>query len=399
MKRGVVIALAVGLGVATAWSQPGDDPSLKDPFAHGSGSAAGSGSAMGSGGGSAMGSGAGSAMGSGAGSGSASKRKPIAIILPPEVTAPEVSAAASPSQVRLGERFTLFITATYVQGVEVNLREPLDVGEALEVKRKVSQDRVGPDGRHVREWQIEVFAWELGDLRVPELAVTFTSQGKAGQVATNTVPIRVFGVLGDVVDDPKLMRGDAPPVRLFARDWFWLWLGLGVVGALFAIGLFLYIRRRRRRRVRSLIGTLVASVPVARRIDMTSERALQRLLAIEKSGVLDRDEDRKQGYTEMVEVIRDYLGARYHVATNEMTSAELLRSLDKAAPADEKKLVEDWLDRCDFVKYGGFRATGADAHSVLAAARALVMATTRLPGESKPPEAEPPPANPSERVG
>ena len=53
---------------------------------------------------------------------------------------------------------------------------------------------------------------------------------------------------------------------------------------------------------------------------MTSERALQQLLEIERIGVLDRDDDRKAGYAEMVDVIREYLGARYRVATLDLTT-------------------------------------------------------------------------------
>jgi hypothetical protein len=115
----------------------------------------------------------------------------------------------------------------------------------------------------------------------------------------------------------------------------------------------------------------------AKRIDMTSERALQQLLSIERSGVLDRDDDRKHGYAEMVDVIRDYLGARYRVATLDQTSAELMRSLRKVAPDHERELVAAWLERCDIVKYGGLRATAEDGYAVLEGARQLILATTR----------------------
>ena len=74
---------------------------------------------------------------------------------------------------------------------------------------------------------------------------------------------------------------------------------------------------------------------------MTSERALERLLAIERSGVLDRDDDRKGGYAEMVEVIREYLGARYRVATLDLTTRELLRRLERVAPAGRARARRD----------------------------------------------------------
>lgn len=357
-----------------------------DPLANGS---AATGSAGSAGAGSATGSGSastGSATGS-AGSGSAAgSNAPIVVVIPDDVAVPDVMAGVNPANVRLGEKFTLFITAHYALDVEVNLREPIELGGAFEVKRKVSRDSKAADGRKVREWQLEVYAWELGELHVPPLAVTFTSQGKAGQIATNAVPINVTGMLGDVVDDPKLVRGDAPPVSLMSRDWLWLWVVGGLLGALIVAGLSFYIWRKRKRRVRTLIGSLVMSSTTPRRLDMTSERALQRLLEIEQSGVLDRDDDRKGGYAEMVAVIREYLGGRYHVATLDLTTAELMRSLSKAAPEDERHQIVNWLERCDIVKYGGLAASAEDARGVLDGARTLVMTTTRAPGRAATPE-------------
>ncbi len=125
-----IAALALCAMAATAAAQV-------DP-----GTAAGSGSAIAPA--------SGSAGGSGAGSGSAGAPKPIIIVIPPDVTPPDVQAAASPSLVRLGDRFTLFITATYGGDVEVNLREPIEIGGDLEVVRKSSENRKTADGKKVR---------------------------------------------------------------------------------------------------------------------------------------------------------------------------------------------------------------------------------------------------------
>ncbi|MBC8077052.1 MAG: hypothetical protein H7Y32_13325 [Chloroflexales bacterium] len=256
----------------------------------------------------------------------------------------------------------------------IGLREPFELGGAFEVKRKLSENRKSSGGRTTREWQVEVIAWELGDLVMPGITVTYTAFGRAGQVETNRIRLKITGVLGDVIDDPKAMRGNTPPAELIARDWFWLWVAAAVgavIGA--AIGLLVYRNKRRRR-----VTNLVAGMARPRRIDMTSERALERLLAIEKSGVLDRDEDRKVGYLEMIEVIRDYLGARYHIATGELTTSELSRRLERVAPEQERLLVEAWLDACDLVRYGGLRATSAQARHQLDDARALVVTTTQM---------------------
>jgi hypothetical protein len=313
---------------------------------------------------------AGSAGSGSAGSGAGSGR---IIQLPPDAGAPEVSAAASPTVVSLGAHFTLYLTATFGAGVEVNLREPVELGPAFEVRRKLSEDRRAGDGRTTREWQIDVTPWELGDLQIAPIAVTFTAFGRAAQTQTNAVPLKIIGELGDVVDDPRAMRGLAAPAGLTARDWFWIWFATAASAVVGVVIAALWLGSRRRRRGLRLVGGAIAR---PRRLDMTGARALERLLAIEQSGVLDRDPDRKIGYAEMVEVIRAYLGARYRIAVHDLTSLELLGRLAPVAQRDEVELVSAWLDGCDVVKYSGQRATPADAGKALDDARALIVTTT-----------------------
>ncbi len=306
--------------------------------------------------------------GSGSGSGA-----PIIIQIPTDASAPVVSASASPSVAVLGAKLTLFITATFDAGVEVNLREPVEVGGAFEVRRKISvADRLEPDGKHVREWQLEVTPWDVGELQIPPIAVTFTAGGRASQVATNAVPIKVTGMLGDT-DDPKQLRDLAPPNRLTHRDWFWLWVGGAAAAGIGALVALLWYRARRRKRTTKLVGRMIA---VPRHMDNASERALERLLAIEQSGVLDRDADRKRGYGELVEVVRGYLGTRYRVATLDLTTRELMRGLANVAPAEELAMIEGWLASCDLVKYGGLATTASIGHRALDDARAVIVATT-----------------------
>jgi len=318
--------------------------------------------------------------GSGAGSAGSAAGSGVVIQLPIDVDAPQVSAAASPTELMLGSRFTLFVTAVYNAGVEVNLPAGLDLGDTFEIKKTTSEDHIRPDGKHSREWQLDIIAWDLGDLRIPGVPVTFTVNGHGGQVMTNSIPLRVNGVLGDT-DDPKLMRGNAPPVRLASSDWTWVYVGAGVFVVVAGALTYWLLRRRRREHVRTLVGGLAP--PRARRLDMTSERALERLLAIEQSGVLARDDDRKTGYADMVSVIRDYLAARYRFATAELTTSELMRGLAKRASAADATLVEAWLARCDLVKYGAARVSEAEANDTLAAARDVVMKTTVVPASAK----------------
>ncbi|HEY3802626.1 MAG TPA: hypothetical protein VGL61_08450 [Kofleriaceae bacterium] len=300
------------------------------------------------------------------------------IQVPLDDAAPEVQAAASPSDVKLGAQFTVFVTAVFGPGVTVNLREPIELGGSFEVRKHVSSDSVRADGRRQREWQLEVYAWDLGDLEVPPIAVTFVAAGHAGQVATNAVPIRVTGVLGDS-DDPKLMRPYAPAVALFEHTWLWNLLhdplALGIAAAVL-VAAFLIARWPRKRR--AVVPVRATFTPAPRKkLDMTAERALQRLREIADSGTLVRDTSRKLGYADMADVIREYVGVRFAIAAaRELTSGELIAELARISPGDRERIAA-WLERCDPVKYGGVAETAAGANELLADARALVLALAK----------------------
>jgi hypothetical protein len=292
---------------------------------------------------------------------------PTIVDAPYVLGAPEVTAVVSPAVVRLGEPFVLFVTASYGGDVRVNLPEPLALGAAFEAGRRVVDDRRRSDGRRIREWQIEVVAWELGDLRLPPVPVTFTSGGRAASIATEPVPVRVAGTLGDA-DEPGQLRGLAAPVRLWQRDWRLAFAGGGAVLALAAAAAF--VRRRRR-------------PPVSRRerarrraLGPAAAGALARIDALDASGVLDRD--RKAGYGALSEIVRDYLGERLGFAPADQTTADLERhaaDLGAAVAAE----VASWLGVVDLVKYANYRASAAEVRAALDGARHLVTAAAEAP--------------------
>jgi len=280
--------------------------------------------------------------------------------------APEVEALASPTEVRLGQRFTLVVTAVHAADVVVNLPEPLDLGAGFEAGRKLSSTHPRSDGRKVREWQIELVAWELGELAIPPIQVTFTSAGRAGAVATRPVPVRVVGVLGDT-DDPRLLRGPAPPIDLLRRDWR-LVVAAGVAAAVVAIVLAALARRRRR------APSIAAARGPRRRLGPAADEALARLAEVEASGLLDRDQ--KAAYQAMSAVLRAYLGRRFGFSPVDLTTTDLRHRLEDAglSPA-VLGLSSHWLGDCDLVKYANHHATAGEARTALAGARDVVITT------------------------
>jgi hypothetical protein len=299
-----------------------------------------------------------------------------------------VSAAASPPEVELGGRVVLVVTAVYDEGVTVNLLQPLDLGPAWEERRRTSVDSVTSDGRKQREWQIEVFAWDLGELAIPPVQVTFVRGGQAGAVLTNAVPIRVVGTLGDLIDSVE-PAPDAPPVALSRRTLMWVIIAAGLFVILAVASVTWWLSRRRRARIRYVIPVPGRVTGLFRRprLGGTAEEALARLEAIDSSGMLERD--RKVAYTEMIDVMQTFLGRQLGADLEDKTTGELRAWLDDApiASPTRAELVR-WLDDCELVKFGGLVPPVDEGRAQLAVAREIVIAIA-IPTAEAPPPAPP----------
>ena len=157
----------------------------------------------------------------------------------------------------------------------------------------------------------------VGELHVPPLAVTFTANGQ-GRTDRVPMPCRVQRhrrARRHRRRSQARARQRAAHAAARAATGSGLWSAAAWHAWSRARSAFFIIRSGGAGACGRSSARSSRRTPTPRRIDMTSERALERLLAIERSGVLDRDDERKLGYTQMVEVIREYLGARYRIAT------------------------------------------------------------------------------------
>ncbi len=106
------------------------------------------------------------------------------------------------------------------------------------------------------------------------------------------------------------------------------------------------------------------------------EDAVAQLRRLEDKGAPDAD-SADSWFVELSAIVRQYLEGRYEIRAPELTTEEFL-SVATARPeltAEHRKLLEAFLERCDRVKFAGYRPDAEESIATLAAARGFVEDT------------------------
>ena len=293
---------------------------------------------------------------------------------------PKLVARVDRTEVSLGEPFLLLITATYRDVPEgVNLPGSIDLGPAFEGLESEWTDSVAADGASIRQFEVNVIPWQVGELLIPPIQLTYAIGGQAYAAYTEPVQVQVISFVGD---GAEVLRDISGPVGVTRRDWTLVYVAAGVAGTIVVLLIgFLVVRAVRRRRPSSRRGRGSPSIDTR----LPHDIALERFAHIEKSGALDAD-DRKPVYVELSEILRGYLGRRYGFAALDLTTSEIKQAMVRRAP-DLEGLCKTWLDECDLVKFANYKPDLDEAHAVLHRARDIVIASVPRPA---PAPAEPP---------
>jgi uncharacterized protein DUF4381 len=75
------------------------------------------------------------------------------------------------------------------------------------------------------------------------------------------------------------------------------------------------------------------------------------------------------------DILRRYVTEQYQLPVTRQTSVEFLATLTKASPfsEEEKSLLEDFLNRCDLIKFARYDATTEDSRLLLEEATRFVQ--------------------------
>jgi hypothetical protein len=272
----------------------------------------------------------------------------------------------SPDTVRIGDPFRITIGVRAPVGASIEFPRVLDSTATVQSLDPVVV-RTSADTSAVEQYaEYRVAAWDVGKqpVRLDDILVKLNG-------ATRRVPIAGYTVfVRSVLPKDSAQRVPKPPRALFEPTPFPWWVWVLIAAAI--IGLILWWMRRRRKKQ-----------PVAAIVVDPYERAEAEFQRIEALGLVDAGE-RGRYVALMIEVLRDYLSARYNEASLSLTSTELERAVGHVVHIPQDRLTRVLTD-ADLIKFARRPVSGERARELGREARAIVEFEHRA---SQPPATE-----------
>jgi hypothetical protein len=275
------------------------------------------------------------------------------------VRAQQIQVAAgvtmSPDTVRVGDPFRVTVGIRAPKGATIVFPRATDSTSTVQSLDPVSVRTSADTGAVEQYADYRVAAWDVGaqEIHLDDVVVQLNGRERHISLTGNKVFVR------SVLPVDSAQRVPKPPRALFETSLFPWWIYALIAAAIIGLGLLVWwwIRRRRRPKEVRLIDPF--------------ERATSEFDRIEKLGLVDAGE-RGRYVTLMIEVLRDYLSARYAAeAALSLTSMELQRATMHLPFVPQDRLTR-LLTEADLIKFARRPVSGDRAREIGREARAIV---------------------------
>ncbi|HEX2866853.1 MAG TPA: BatD family protein [Ignavibacteriales bacterium] len=276
-----------------------------------------------------------------------------------EITA---RAGVDRQQYEVGDYINYSISVNTAKDVKVfppALKDSLKGAEIIETAKPASEEK---DGRLTTTFKYTISKYDSGDVRIPPLAVKYSSQGSEKTVLTNGVSFTVttLKVKGEDIKDVK------DPVKI-PLDWKLILLWALIILVVLAGAVYLYMYYRKKKLQRQGIIPVVIKEP--------HEEALDALDSLEEKKLWQSGRI-KEYHTEITDIIRTYFEKRFRVPALEITTNELMANLSKVKETENlRQITSDFLNNADLVKFAKYVPMESINEEMMLQARKIVKDT------------------------
>lgn len=206
-----------------------------------------------------------------------------------------------------------------------------------------------------------ITAFDAGVQTIP----AFKFVGPDGDLLTDPLPLQVQEVK---VDTTKGVFDIKQPmtVKYGFMDWMydnWGLVLLGVLVVILLLGVWFYYRKRKK--IKPAVVEVKPTVPA----DVTAIRKLELL----RDKKLWQQEEVKQYYSELTDIVREYLEQRYKIPAMEQTSEEIFASIKHLdISAQNRARLQEVLLLADLVKFAKQKPMATDNEQSMESALVFV---------------------------
>ena len=244
-------------------------------------------------------------------------------------------------QVRLTVRISLPSNTAFKS---VKIKEALKQVPKVELVEQGSLLTVAQEPQQILEQQFVLTSFEAGSYEIPPITIDFEEGGLTKSASASTaLPLKVGSIPVNAERDTLRAIKDINREEIRVSDF--IFPALIVLALLTLLGLSIYYLLRRKQKQQPAVILPPPPPPPAH------ETALQKLLALEQSDLLDNGEV-NVFQTQLTYILREYLEGRYGIHALESTTDDILASLRNIGVPDEWRVqLRKMLQTADLVKF------------------------------------------------
>ncbi|MCM8787566.1 MAG: BatD family protein [Candidatus Omnitrophica bacterium] len=259
----------------------------------------------------------------------------------------EAKAFLNKNSLFIGERFTYTILIKTESDIEIefpkdfllNLKEFNIVNSGLSSKKFFKR-------KILKYWYI-LDTYLVGKYTIPAFAIKYRKKTDNlwKDLTINKIELEVKTLLTQDIKDIKDIKGP----KKFPDSTYILFLAIGIFLIIVSVFFyFIFLKKQKKTILNPLLPPHII--------------AYQALAELEKNDYIKRGEF-KIYYTELSEILRGYIQARFKIKALELTTEEFISKIkdDDTLPQEYKNPLKDFLSYCDLVKFAKYIPTEEDA--------------------------------------
>lgn len=281
-----------------------------------------------------------------------------------------VRTSIEPSEILIGEQASLKIELTQDKDDKVSWPQFSDtIATNVSIIEKLATDTISlPDNRISITSEYLVSSYDSGFYYIPEFVFETTSQ----KVTSNPVGLTVNTVqVNEQTDDIHAEKDimSAPFSWIELAQWSGIGLAIILIIAIIVLLLMRFVFKKK-----------VTIIPEEPEVILPAHVvALEKLEQIKTEKIWQQGQI-KQFYTQLTDVIREYLSRAYSINAMEMTTDEIVALVKKNKDLDEIRIVlKEMLELSDLVKFAKFIPLENENEKAVLDAFMIVEKTTKEP--------------------